>query len=57
MPQRTEEVVMFWIMCAIFFFIGSFVTIFLMSCLAMAQQADEQSERAYSEVAGKNAVQ
>jgi hypothetical protein len=48
---------MFWIMCAIFFFIGSIVTVFLMSCLAIAQQADEQSERAYSEVAGKNAIQ
>jgi hypothetical protein len=48
---------MFWIMCATFFFIGSIVTVFLMSCLAIAQQADEQSERAYYEVAGKNAVQ
>jgi len=48
---------MFWITCAIFFFIGSFVTVFLMSCLAIAQQADEQSERSYSEVVGKNVVQ
>jgi hypothetical protein len=48
---------MFWIMCAVSFFIGSTVAVFLMSCLAIAQQADEQSERTYSEVAGKNAVQ
>jgi hypothetical protein len=47
---------MFWIMCAIFFFIGSFVTVFLMSCLAIAQQTDEQSERTYFEVAGKDVV-
>jgi hypothetical protein len=48
---------MFWIMCAILFFAGSIVTVFLMSCLAIAQRADEQSERAYSELAGENTAQ
>jgi hypothetical protein len=48
---------MFFIMCALFFFAGSIVTVFLISCLAIAQQADEQSERAYSILAGKNAAQ
>jgi len=47
---------MFWIMGAVFFFAGSFVTVFLMSCLAIAQQADEHSEMAYSELVEKKAV-
>jgi hypothetical protein len=48
---------MFWIMCVVLFFAGSIVTVFLMSCLAIAQQADEQSERAYSVFTGENAAQ
>lgn len=48
---------MFWIMCVVLFFAGSIVTVFLMSCLAIAQQADEQSERAYSVLAGENTAQ
>ncbi len=48
---------MFWIMCALFFFAGSIVTVFLMSCLAIAQQTDEQSERVYSLLARENSAQ
>jgi hypothetical protein len=48
---------MFWIMCVAMFFAGSIVAVFLMSCLAIAQQADEQSERAYSILAREDAAQ
>jgi hypothetical protein len=48
---------MSWIMYAILFLAGSIATVFLMSCLAIAQRADEQSERAYSELAGENTAQ
>ena len=43
---------MFWIMCAVLFFLCSIVAVFLMSCLAIAQQADEESARVYSAVVG-----
>jgi hypothetical protein len=48
---------MFWIMCAVMFFVVSIIAVFLMSCLVVAQQADEQSERAYSILAGEDTVQ
>jgi len=48
---------MFWIMCAVTFFAVSVIAVFLMSCLAIAQQADEQSERAYSILAGEDTAQ
>ena len=45
---------MVWILCAIAFLVGGIVAIFLMSCFAIAQQADEQSERTHYLLAGKN---
>jgi len=48
---------MFLIMCVVFFFTGSIVAVFLMSCLAISQQADEQSERIYSVLDGEKAAQ
>jgi hypothetical protein len=48
---------MLWIMCAVLLFVCTIVAVFLMSCLAIAQQADEQSARAYSAVVGNSAAQ
>jgi hypothetical protein len=44
-------------MCTLSFFVGSIVAVFLMSCLAIAQQADEQGDRIFSVLEEKNAVQ
>ncbi len=48
---------MMWIMFTVSFLVCSIVAVFLISCLAIAQQADEQSEKAYSVLAGKSTVQ
>jgi formate/nitrite transporter FocA (FNT family) len=48
---------MLWIVCTVSFFVGSIVAVFLMSCLAIAQQADEQSDRTFAVLEENNAVQ
>jgi len=48
---------MIWILCAISFFAGGIIAVFLLSCFAITQQADEQNERIYSLIVEKNAVQ
>ena len=48
---------MMWVMFSLSFLVCSIVAVFLMSCLAIAQQADEQSEKAYSVLAEKNTAQ
>jgi len=48
---------MMWVMFTVSFLVCSIVAVFLMSCLAIAQQADEQSEKAYSVLAGKSTAQ
>ena len=45
---------MTWILCALAFLAGGIIAILLMSCFAIAQQADEQSDRTYYLLAGKN---
>lgn len=47
---------MIWIVCALSFFVGSVVTVFLMSCMAISQQEDEKSDRILSVLVEKNAV-
>jgi len=44
---------MIWILCTASFLAGGVVAIFLVSCSAIAQQSDEQSDRIYSLLARK----
>jgi hypothetical protein len=46
---------MLWILYTLTFFAVSLFALFLMSCLALAKQADEQSERTLSVLNEKNA--
>ncbi|HXY55940.1 MAG TPA: hypothetical protein VEM40_14855 [Nitrospirota bacterium] len=47
---------MTWILCAAAFLVGGIIAILLMSCFAIAQQAEEQSDRTFYLLAGKNAA-